>query len=295
MIDLDIKPAQFHRRTIRILTARDQKLTLGRRTLIMGVINVTPDSFSDGGEAFGLNAAVKRGLKFADEGADILDVGGESTRPGSEPVSLDEELARVMPVIEALAGKTDTPISIDTYKSEVAREALNAGARLVNDISGGNFDPEMPGVVAETGAAAVLMHIKGTPRDMQRDPSYDDLIGEIKSYLMDAVNRFKKAGVRAERILVDPGIGFGKRLEHNLELIRRLYEFQGIAAGVLFGPSRKSFIGMLTDRPVQDRLAGTIASVTVGVQCGADIVRVHDVRPVADALKVIDELAGGRD
>ncbi|HHE46609.1 MAG TPA: dihydropteroate synthase, partial [Bacteroidetes bacterium] len=180
----------------------------------MGVINVTPDSFSDGGEAFGLNAAVKRGLKFADEGADILDVGGESTRPGSEPVSLDEELARVMPVIEALAGKTDTPISIDTYKSEVAREALNAGARLVNDISGGNFDPEMPGVVAETGAAAVLMHIKGTPRDMQRDPSYDDLIGEIKSYLMDAVNRFKKAGVRAERILVDPGIGFGKRLEH---------------------------------------------------------------------------------
>jgi len=276
---------------IRKLIARDRELILGSRTLIMGVVNVTPDSFSDGGEAFGLDAAVARSLKLVDDGADIIDIGGESTRPGSNPVSLDEELFRVIPVIKALSGRIETLISIDTYKADVAREALAAGAHIVNDISAGNFDPELPGVVAATGAAAVLMHIKGTPRNMQINPTYDNLLREVKSYLTEAVERFETAGVTRERILVDPGIGFGKRLEHNLELICNLYELQGIAAGVLFGPSRKSFIGLLTDKPVDDRLAGTVASITAGVLFGADVVRVHDVETAVDALKIIDGLS----
>ncbi len=258
----------------------------------MGVINVTPDSFSDGGEAFAFDAAVERGIRLALEGADIIDIGGESTRPGSEPISLDEELARVIPVVEALAGKVEAAISIDTYKADVAGKALAAGAHIVNDISAGNFDPGMPEVVARIGAGVVLMHIKGTPRDMQQNPTYGDLMGEIKGYLTEAVHRFETGGVKRDRILVDPGIGFGKLLDHNLELIRRLGELQGLAAGVMLGPSRKSFIGTLTDRPVTERLAGTIAAVVAGVQAGADVVRVHDVEPVIDALKVADYLRG---
>jgi len=275
----------------RTFRALDTSLTLGERTLVMGVVNVTPDSFSDGGEAFELYDAVEMALKFVEEGADILDVGGESTRPGSEPVALEEELARVIPVIEALSAKTDIPVSIDTCKAEVARRAIAAGASIVNDISGGNFDHQMPQLVADTGAGVVLMHIKGTPRNMQENPHYHDLMGELKEYFEKSVSRFEEAGVARERILVDPGIGFGKNLDHNLELIRRIGEFQGIAAGVLFGPSRKSFIGSLTGKPVKERLAGTLAAVTAGALFGADIVRVHDVGPVVEALKVADSLS----
>ena len=278
--------------TLRNLKAIDHELILGGRTLVMGIVNVTPDSFSDGGEAFALDAAVERGLRFVEEGADILDIGGESTRPGSDPVSLSEELSRVLPVIETLVKRTAVPISIDTCKSEVARLAIGAGACIVNDISAGNFNPEMKQVVAETGAAAVLMHIRGKPRDMQKNPVYNDLINEIRDYLIEAVNRFEAAGVSRDRILVDPGIGFGKTLQHNLELIANIAEFRGFAGGVMLGPSRKSFIGALTGKDVKERLPGTIAAVVAGTMRGADVVRVHDVKEVIEALKVSDSISG---
>jgi dihydropteroate synthase len=256
----------------------------------MGIINVTPDSFSDGGETFGQEAAIKRALEMIENGADIIDIGGESTRPGSLSVNVDEEIRRVIPIVKAVAERSNVCISIDTCKSEVAREALNAGAHIVNDISAGNFDDQMANVTAEFGSGAVLMHIKGKPRDMQKNPVYDDVVREIKDYLREAVKRFVYAGVPRESILVDPGIGFGKQLEHNLELIKDIFKFRELAAGVLIGTSRKSFIGLLTDRDVKDRLAGTIASVVCSVMYGADIVRVHDVKAVSDALKVVDEL-----
>jgi len=278
----------------RIYIARNYRLTLGSRTLIMGIVNVTPDSFSDGGEALRTGAAVRRALQHQEDGADIIDIGGESTRPGAEPVSRQEELDRVIPVIETLAGQLKIPISIDTCKSEVARRALEAGASIVNDINGGTFDPEMSRVAAEFGSGAALMHIKGEPRNMQQNPTYNDLIGEIKGFLSTAVDRFIAAGVPRERILVDPGIGFGKKLEHNLEIIRRMGEFQGLGAGVLFGPSRKSFIGLITGRPSNERLPGTIASSVVGALAGADVVRVHDVKEVVEALKVVEAIRSGR-
>jgi len=280
----------------RCFKAGDLTLSLGGRTLVMGIVNVTPDSFSDGGEVYDLQSAVNRAIQHETDGADILDIGGESTRPGSDPVPLEEELRRVIPVIEALQGRVRIPISIDSCKAEVARQALAAGARIVNDISSGSFDPAIVGVVAEFSAGVVLMHIKGTPRNMQQNPEYGDLVGEIKGFLTDAVSRFEAGGVSRDHILVDPGIGFGKNLSHNLELIRRLREFQGIAAGVLLGPSRKSFIGTLTGKPVEERLPGSIAAVVAGAMAGADIVRVHDVRPVVEALKVADaiRMAGAR-
>jgi dihydropteroate synthase len=270
-------------------------LTLGRRTLVMGIVNVTPDSFSDGGQAYRRHDAIDRALRLVDEGADIIDIGGESTRPGSEPLSLEAELERVIPVIDGLQGKIKVPISIDTHKSKVAAAAVEAGAEIINDISAGNFDPEMRKVAADTGVGVVLMHIKGTPRDMQQNPAYEDVVSEIKDYLEAAVGVFELVGVPREKILVDPGIGFGKNLEHNLMLIRYLKEFQGIAAGVLVGPSRKSFLGMLTGRPVEDRLAGTIAAVTLCAINKADVVRVHDVKPVVDALKVADAVVRNGD
>ncbi|MDP8228215.1 MAG: dihydropteroate synthase [Candidatus Electryoneaceae bacterium] len=274
----------------RIFRVRNKTLHLNGRTLVMGIVNVTPDSFSDGGEAYEFDSAVGRAEQMIADGADIIDIGGESTRPGSETVSLGEEIRRVIPVIETLAKRTTAIISIDTYKAEVAKRALIAGAHIVNDISAGTFDDAMPDVVAQYDAGVVLMHIKGTPRDMQKNPVYGDLIGEIKGYLTAAVKRFTSAGVNSDRILVDPGIGFGKTLDHNLELIRRLDQFRGLGAGILLGVSRKSFIGLLTDRPVKERLAGTIAAVVAGVFAGADVVRVHDVVETVDALKVVDAI-----
>lgn len=256
----------------------------------MGIINVTPDSFSDGGETYDIQKAVDRALEFAESGADIIDIGGESTRPGSEPVSLRDELGRVIPVIESLQGKIKSLLSIDTYKSEVARQALAAGAHIVNDISAGNFDADMPRVATEFGAGVILMHIKGTPRNMQDNPQYDNLVGEIHDYLAEAVNRFVEGGVSRESILVDPGIGFGKTLLHNLELITRISEFSDLAAGILIGPSRKSFIGMLTDRQIQDRLEGTIAASVACAFYGADVIRVHDVKEISSAIRIADAL-----
>ncbi len=268
-------------------------LQLGKRTLVMGILNVTPDSFSDGGESYAVDATVERGLQQVAAGADIIDIGGESTRPGSEPVTLDEELRRVIPVIEELASKIRIPISIDTYKSEVASRALKAGATIVNDISAGQFSPSMPSVIAGAGAGVILMHIKGTPRDMQKNPSYVNVVSEVGSFLKLAETNFINSGLNRNQILVDPGIGFGKNIAHNLELIRNLRSFNDIGIGIVYGPSRKSFIGLLTGKPVKDRLAGTLGSVIAGAWLGADIVRVHDVPETIDALKVSDALQHG--
>ncbi len=254
----------------------------------MGIVNVTPDSFSDGGKAYNLNDAVDLAMKLEAEGADIIDIGGESTRPGSASVSMVEELRRVLPVIEALQGRLRIPISIDTCKAMVARRALEAGVHIINDISAGSFDEEMPATVTEFKTGVILMHMQGTPRTMQKNPSYDNLIEDVRRFLIEAVYRFENAGLSQDYILVDPGIGFGKNLQHNLELIRRCGEFQNIASGVLVGTSRKSFLGMLTNNTVENRLESTIASVVCAAIFGADVVRVHDVRAVKDALKVAD-------
>lgn len=242
----------------------------------MGIVNVTPDSFSDGNMYLQPSAAVARAFQLIDDGADIIDIGGESTRPGSESVSVEEELRRVIPIIEKIRAGSNIPISIDTTKSEVARQALATGADIVNDISALKFDEKMMSTVAQTNAAVVLMHIKGTPKTMQSDPGYDNIVAEISSFLQKRIDACKNAGI--EKIIIDPGIGFGKTLEHNLEIFRRLDEFQKLGFPVLVGPSRKSFIGALTGLSVDERLEGTAAAVAVSVMRGANILRVHDVK-----------------
>lgn len=277
----------------RLFHARNHRIELGQRTLVMGIVNVTPDSFSDGGDVFSTEAAVARAIQQLDSGAAIVDIGGESTRPGSDPLPLNEEFDRVIPVIGRLVTqKPDAVVSIDTYKSEVAEAALEAGASIVNDISGGSFDPRMSEVVAKYSAGVILMHIKGTPRDMQKDPCYDDVVREVCDFLQAASDQFTAAEVPREAILVDPGIGFGKLLEHNLLLSRNLASLATIAQGVVYGPSRKSFIGLITGRPVGERLAGTLGSVVAATHYGADIVRVHDVAQAVDALKIADAING---
>jgi dihydropteroate synthase len=264
------------------------------RPLLMGVVNVTPDSFSDGGLFLDEDAAVEHGLELAREGADVLDVGGESTRPGAEPVAADEELRRVVPVIERLAGSLETTISIDTTKSAVARAALDAGAAIVNDVSALRVDPELPGLVAETGAGCCLMHMLGDPRTMQDDPRYGDVVAEVKAFLDERLAFAVGAGIEEERIWLDPGIGFGKTVEHNLELLRRLDEIVALGRPVVVGTSRKSFLGRLTGRHVGERLAGTIATNVLALERGASVFRVHDVAEVGDALKVAAATLGAR-
>jgi dihydropteroate synthase len=254
---------------------------------IMGVVNVTPDSFSDGGRYLDPAAAIAHGLELERDGADMLDIGGESTRPWSEGVSAAEERRRVLPVIAGLvAAGTSAQVSIDTSKAAVARDALNAGATLVNDVTALRGDPEMTGVVAAAGADCCLMHMLGRPRTMQEDPRYDDVVSDVKSFLEDRMAFAISEGVDEERILLDPGIGFGKTREHNLELIRRLDELVAIGRPVVIGTSRKSFLGAITGHEVDDRLAGTIASNVLAYARGARVFRVHDVRPVRDALAV---------
>ncbi|GAQ94790.1 dihydropteroate synthase [Thermodesulfovibrio aggregans] len=260
-----------------------------KKTYIMGILNVTPDSFFDGGRYFNLQKAVDHAFRLIDEGADILDIGGESTRPGAEPVSIDEELRRVIPVIEALTKRISIPISIDTYKARVAEEAIQAGATIVNDISGLRFDPEMPSVVSKYRVPVVIMHIKGTPKDMQKNPHYEALIPEIIEYLRKSIVIAKQAGVDENMIIIDPGIGFGKLPEHNLQIIKNLREFSNLGKPILIGVSRKSFIGkILNDAPPDERLEGTAAAVAASVLNGANIVRVHDVGFMAKVVKVAD-------
>jgi len=261
---------------------------LASRTHLMGVVNVTPDSFSDGGLYLSGDAAVRRGVQLAEEGADFIDVGGESTRPGSEAVPVKEEIRRVVPVIRSLVDRTDVPVSVDTSKAEVAEAALDAGASVVNDVSGFMADPAMARVAASHGASAIIMHMRGTPATMQENPVYDDLMGEIVSYLRRGVAAARDAGVR--QIIVDPGIGFGKTTDHNLEILRRLGELDVLDLPVLVGPSRKAFIGAVLDLPVGDRLEGTAASAAVAVMNGASIIRVHDVAPLRRIVRVVDAI-----
>ena len=267
----------------------------GTRTYVMGVVNVTPDSFSDGGRYLGAEAAIAHGVALVEAGADLLDVGGESTRPGAQPVGVEEELARVVPVIEGLRAHTSVPLSVDTTKAAVAREALRAGAHLINDITGFGSDAELPRVVAEAGAACCLMHIQGTPATMQQAPRYDDLVDEVLAFLEAAVARAVAAGVPRGRILLDPGIGFGKTFDHNLYLLRRLGELRVLGLPLLVGTSRKGFLGKLTGgKPASERLAATLGSVAaVAALGGAEVVRVHDVSEARDALAVADAIRQG--
>ena len=253
---------------------------------LMGVINVTPDSFSDGGQFIEPETAIAHGLRLVEEGAGILDVGGESTRPGAQPVSADQELARVLPVIEGLVREgARVEISIDTSKAAVARAALDAGATLVNDVTALQ-DPEMAAVVADAGAGCCLMHMLGDPRTMQIHPHYEDVTADVRAFLAGRLQRAIDGGIPEERILLDPGIGFGKTVEHNLELLARMDELVGLGRPVVVGTSRKSFLGRLTGRGVDDRLAGTIATCVMAYERGASVFRVHDVAPVHDALRV---------
>lgn len=249
---------------------------LASRPFIMGILNVTPDSFSDGGRFEDVERAVERGCAMAEEGADFIDVGGESTRPGAQAVPEEEERRRVMPVIRRLAARVSVPISIDTYKARIAAEALDAGAVIVNDITGMTFDGAMARTVADHRASVVLMHMQGTPRSMQERPHYDDVVGEVRTFLLRQAEAARQAGIT--QILIDPGIGFGKTLDHNLELLRHLTAFTETGYPVLVGPSRKSFLGKLLDLPVDERLEGTAAAVAACVLQGAAILRVHDVR-----------------
>ncbi|MGD0114128.1 MAG: dihydropteroate synthase [Armatimonadota bacterium] len=273
----------------RVLRCRGRDLALGAKTLVMGIINVTPDSFSGDGLGGNTAAAIAQGTQMVADGADILDVGGESTRPGADPVSIEDEIARVLPVIGGLTREVDVPISIDTYKCSVAAAALAKGASIVNDISGLRFDTNMANAAAEAGAAVIAMHIRGTPRDMQKDPKYDDVIGEISEYLEESIALAEAAGLTRDRIVVDPGFGFGKTLEHNLELLRRLREFRSLGCAVMIGTSRKSSIGkLLGDAPADERIMGTAATVALAIAAGADIVRVHDVKEMVQVARVAD-------
>ena len=275
------------------LTWRNFNFDFSKRTYIMGILNITPDSFSDGGLYYTKNKAVDHALKMYDEGADIIDIGGESTRPGAEAVSLEEEMKRVVPVIEELAKRLTIPLSIDTYKSRIAHAALSAGASLVNDISGLKFDPEMSAVVASHKVPIAIMHIKGTPKNMQKNPSYTALIPEILDYLRRGLECARSAGIDEDNIIIDPGIGFGKTVEHNLEIIRRLNEFSGFEKPILIGPSRKSFIGkILNDLPVTERLEGTAAAAAIGIFNGANIIRVHDITAMVRVAQVADKIKG---
>jgi dihydropteroate synthase len=270
----------------------DRTFDCSERTLVMGILNVTPDSFSDGGRFLAVDVAAAHAARMVAEGADIVDVGGESTRPGASPVPVEAEIDRVVPVISRLASDLpDTAISVDTRRAAVASAALEAGATIVNDVSAG-ADPGMVELVRDRGAALVLMHMRGEPRTMQEAPSYDDVVGEVREFLRGRIETAELAGIESERIAVDPGIGFGKDLDHNLELMRRIDELVSLGRPVLVGPSRKRFIGTILDLPEDQRVEGTIGAAAWMASRGAHIVRVHDVLEVARALRVVDAIAG---
>lgn len=259
------------------------------RPLIMGVLNVTPDSFFDGGKFFKPEKAVRHALRMVKDGADIVDVGGESTKPYAEPISTDEELKRVIPVIEGIRARSDIIISIDTYKSKVAKEACAVGADIVNDISGLTFDKEMVNVVSKLGVYVVIMHIQGTPKDMQKNPYYEDVISEIKDFFIERIGFARRHGIEEDNIILDPGIGFGKRVEDNLKILKQLESFKEIGRPILIGTSMKGFIGKVTDSSLEEeRTEGTLASIAISVWNRADIIRVHDVKKACKVVKLVD-------
>jgi dihydropteroate synthase len=277
-----------------VLKWRNYAFDLSRRTHIMGILNVTPDSFSDGGQFFDTQKAIEHGLAMARDGADIIDIGGESTRPYSEAVSTGEEMDRVIPVIQALAREIKIPISIDTLKAEVAQEALRLGASMINDVSALRRDSELISVAAKAGVPVILMHMKGTPEDMQRDPNYEDLIPEIYGFLEEAINRAVHGGIQKERVIVDPGIGFGKTFDHNLQIIRELGRFLPLGQPILLGSSRKAFIGHILKNKAHERDVGSMATIAAGILNGAHIVRVHNVRMAVETATIIDAIKRGR-
>jgi len=259
---------------------------------VMGIVNITPDSFSDGGRSFSPAAAAETARSLIQQGADLLDIGGESTRPGSDPVPLEEELRRLLPVVEQLGAETDVPLSIDTSKAKVAELALARGASIINDVTALRGDPDMVRVVADSGAAVVLMHMLGTPRTMQDDPRYDDVVSEVLNFLAGRIDWCESRGIPRARIAVDPGIGFGKRFEHNLQLLRNLKRFGNLGCTLLVGTSHKGLLGTLTGRGVSDRAVASAVSSLAACMGGARVVRVHDVPSMVDAIKVWTELRG---
>lgn len=274
------------------LVINDNKHLLGQRTWLMGVINVTPDSFSDGGLYFDKDKAVERGLELAAEGADIIDIGGESTRPGSKPIPKNEEIRRVIPVISELRKRIEVLISVDTTKAEVAEAAIGAGADIINDISALRFDPKMMEVAAREDVPVILMHMKGIPQTMQINPGYKDVLQEVNAFFKDRIEEARSHGIQEEKIIIDPGIGFGKRLEDNLILINNLDSFQNLGRPVLVGVSRKSFLGKILNLPPEERLEGTIATAILSIIRGAHILRVHDVQSIKRAVRVAETVLG---
>ncbi|NCO60612.1 MAG: dihydropteroate synthase [Deltaproteobacteria bacterium CG_4_8_14_3_um_filter_51_11] len=268
-------------------------LDLSKRTHVMGVLNVTPDSFSDGGRYFSLSKAVEHGILMAEQGADIIDVGGESTRPFSGRIPSSEEIERTIPVIESLAALIDIPISIDTTKADVAAEALRAGASIINDISALRQDQAMASIAAEAGVPVILMHMRGSPEDMQANPTYGDVVGEVISFLQERTAFAVSQGIKKELIVIDPGIGFGKTFDHNLTLIRELRAFKRLGQAILLGTSNKSFIGHILKKGPSERLTGSMATVAAGVMNGADIVRVHNVLEAVETTRIIDAVLRG--
>jgi dihydropteroate synthase len=273
-------------------TAAGLALATADRPRVMGILNATPDSFSDGGLAFTADDAVAHALELARQGADLLDVGGESSRPGADPVGLDEELRRVLPVVAEAARATGLPISIDTTKADVARACLAAGACIVNDVSALADDPDMARVVADSGAAVVLMHRKGTPRTMQENPTYDDVLAEVFEFLARRAEWAEARGIDRDRVALDPGIGFGKTVEHNLLLLRNLGRFASLGCAIVVGTSRKRFLGTITGRDVADRATASVASALAAADAGAGVLRVHDVAATVDAFRVWDAQRG---
>lgn len=281
-----------HKRAVFEMVSERYMFNFGGPTRLMGILNVTPDSFFDGGRFAERNAAVERGFQMEEEGADIIDIGGESTRPGAVPVSEAEELARIVPVIEALAGEIKIPISVDTYKAPVAEAAIQAGATIINDISGLQFDPHLLEVVAHYGVPIIIMHIKGQPHDMQLNPVYENLMDELYDFFENCIQKAHSAGIDRSRVIIDPGIGFGKRLWDNYEILQRLPELKGLGCPILVGPSRKSFIGKILNLPVEERLEGTAAAVTVAVANGCQLIRVHDVKEMLRVVQIADLICG---
>ena len=262
------------------------------RTLIMGILNLTPDSFSDGGQFNSIQKALDHTMSMIEAGADIIDIGGESTRPGSKPISFVEEIERTIPVIEEIRKISDCAISIDSYKSEVVEAALNVNANIVNDISGLTYDNKMAKLISDKKSPLILMHMKGKPLDMQKNPIYDDLISEICNFFSNQILLANSVGIDSSKIILDPGIGFGKRIEDNFEIIRELKQIRAMGFPVLIGPSRKSFIGDTLNLPTDDRIEGTMATITAGLLNGANIVRVHDIKETLRTVSIVERIKG---